>query len=97
MTDGRAWPHLQRIAGTLFYLVASSSSCERNFSSMAFIHSKARNKLGVNTVEKLVYVRTNQTIIDNIADGTKRKRKPKRLQMDSDGECSPDTSLSDSD
>jgi hypothetical protein len=74
MTDGRVWPFLQGVAINLFHLVASSASCERNFSSMAFIHNKMRNKLGIPTVEKLVYVRTNQAIIDQGTGCAKKKK-----------------------
>jgi hypothetical protein len=50
------WPLLTHPALKVFS-VASSSEC--NFSTMGFIHSKLRNGLGRDTVEKLVYVKTN--------------------------------------
>jgi hypothetical protein len=40
-------------------VASSSTASEHNFSTMGFIHSKLRNCLGRDTVEKLVYVKTN--------------------------------------
>ena len=40
-------------------MVASSAASERNFSAFAHIHTKLRNRLSDDVVEKLVYVRTN--------------------------------------
>jgi hypothetical protein len=53
------WPMLARLALKVFSLASSSAASERNFSSMAFIHSKLRNCLSPETVEKLVYIKTN--------------------------------------
>lgn len=66
LTDGREWPALRKIARNIFSLITSSASCERNFSCMGFIHSKLRNRLASATVDKLVYVRTNQAILDKL-------------------------------
>ena len=41
------------------YYLASSAASERNFSAFAFVHTKQRNCLSEASVEKLVYVRTN--------------------------------------
>ena len=60
--DGTQWPHLQPVAQKIFSLISSSAACERNFSSMGFIHSKLRNRLSQNTIEKLVFVRSNRLI-----------------------------------
>ena len=40
-------------------MVASSAASERNFSAFAFVHTKQRNCLSEASVEKLVYIRTN--------------------------------------
>ena len=37
----------------------SSASSERNFSTLAFIHSKLRNRLGPEKVGWLAYIKTN--------------------------------------
>jgi hAT family C-terminal dimerisation region len=53
------WPMLAHLALKMFSLAPSSAASERNFSCMAFIHSKLRNCLSPETVEKLVYIKTN--------------------------------------
>jgi hypothetical protein len=57
-SDGAAWPDLQKIGVKLFTLATSSASSERNFSTMGFVHSKLRNSLSTETVEKFVYIKT---------------------------------------
>lgn len=47
---------LQGVAKLLFRCAPSTSSAERNFSSHAFIHSKLRNRLQPDRVEKLVHI-----------------------------------------
>jgi hAT family C-terminal dimerisation region len=60
LTDGAQWPELQQeVAIKLFSMATSSASCERNFSTMGFIHSKLRNSLSPATVEKLVFIKSN--------------------------------------
>ena len=44
--DGISYPVLSKEAIKVFSIVTSSASSEREFSSMAFIHSKLRNRLG---------------------------------------------------
>jgi hypothetical protein len=58
-SDGAEWPDLQKIGVKLFTLATSSASSERNFSTMGFVRSKLRNSLSTETVEKLVYIKTN--------------------------------------
>ena len=53
------WPNLQKLAKKVFGLVALSAASERNFSKFGFIHSKLRNFLSPEAVEKLVYLKTN--------------------------------------
>lgn len=64
-TNGRAWPDLQKICVKLFSMATSSAASERNFSTMGFIHSKLRNSLGTQSVEKLVYIKSNYPILSN--------------------------------
>jgi hypothetical protein len=59
LADGGEWPYLQSIALKLFSLATSTASCERSFSNQGFIHSKLRNSLTSERVEKLVYIRAN--------------------------------------
>jgi hypothetical protein len=56
---GHEYPTLKRVALRVFSMTASSAASERNFSTMAFIHSKLRNALSPETVQMLVYVKTN--------------------------------------
>ena len=56
---GDQWPQLQKLALQVFSLAASSAASERNFSTFGFMHSKLRNRLGQDAVEKLVYIKTN--------------------------------------
>ena len=59
MSHGDPWPTLQTLARQVLSMVASSAASERNFSGFAFVHTKQRNCLSEASVEKLVYVRTN--------------------------------------
>jgi hypothetical protein len=58
-TSGSVGKLLPRIARRILAQVVSSSSCEQNWSSYSFVHSKARNRLLSSRVEDLVYVYTN--------------------------------------
>jgi hypothetical protein len=44
-------------------LTCSASSCERNWSMYSFVHSKTRNRLGVEKAEALVYIYTNSCLL----------------------------------
>jgi len=37
----------------------SSAASERNFSTFGFVHSKLRNSLSIESVDKLVFIKTN--------------------------------------
>jgi hypothetical protein len=52
-------PLLFDVAQREFALSPSSASSERNFSTLAFIHSKLRNSLGPDKVAWLPYIKTN--------------------------------------
>jgi hAT family C-terminal dimerisation region len=57
--DGVSWPLLQYIAIKLFAMATSSAASERNFSTFGFIHSRLRNSLAPEKVQKLVFIKTN--------------------------------------
>jgi hypothetical protein len=59
LSDGVEWPAVQEIAVKIFSLATSSPASERNFSTFGFIHSKLRNSLSSQSVEKLVFIKTN--------------------------------------
>ncbi|XP_077250319.1 uncharacterized protein LOC143889837 [Tasmannia lanceolata] len=52
-------PNLRKIAVKVLSQTASSSGCERNWSTFNLIHSKRRNRLGHQNLHKLVYVHYN--------------------------------------
>ena len=56
---GKETPALQRLAKRIVSQCCSSSSCERNWSTFALIHSKLRNRLTHRQLHKLVYVKYN--------------------------------------
>ena len=58
----RDWPMLQGLEKKVFSMVATTAASERTFfssSTFRFIHSKLRNRLSKDVLEKLVYVKTN--------------------------------------
>ena len=56
---GSSTPRLQALAFRLLSQPASSSCCERNWSSFSNIHSIKRNRLASSRAEDLVYVHSN--------------------------------------
>jgi hAT family C-terminal dimerisation region len=63
------WLLLAHLALMVFSVASSSAASERNFFAMGFIHSKLRNCLGRETVEKLVYEKTNNRCYQSTALG----------------------------
>ena len=55
-------PHLQQLALRIVSQCASSSGCERNWSTFALIHMKVRNRLSQEKLHKLLYVNYNLQI-----------------------------------
>lgn len=56
-------PELRQVAIKVLAAMASSSSCERNWSTFDFIHSKKRNKLKSSRASDLVYVFSNKQLM----------------------------------
>ena len=83
--DGAEWPQLQRTAQKIFSLIASSASCERSFSAMGFVHSKLRNRLCHNTIEKLVFVRSNRLLAQVNEEGQWSSEEEPDQEVDDDG------------
>jgi hAT family C-terminal dimerisation region len=50
---------LQDIATKLFAMASSSAASERIFSTFWFVHSKLRNSLVAEKVQKLMFIKTN--------------------------------------
>jgi hypothetical protein len=63
-TSGSVGKLLPRIAWKILTQVVSSSSCEHNWSSYSFVHSKARNRLLPSRAEDLVYIYTNSRVLN---------------------------------
>jgi hypothetical protein len=55
----RRYSLLSKIALRVFNMAASSASTERSFSTNGFLHSKLRNSLKPDTVQKLTYLKLN--------------------------------------
>ena len=69
------FPTLTFYARKIFSLVATSASAERSFSMMGYIHCKLRNRLKLDAVDKLMYVRCNHKYVDeDQQDSAKRAR-----------------------
>ncbi|RLN91956.1 hypothetical protein BBJ28_00018483 [Nothophytophthora sp. Chile5] len=60
----RQYPLLQDIALAVFSSACSSAAAERNFSAHKFVHSQVRNRLGEDTVKKLVFLFFNLKNVD---------------------------------
>lgn len=63
------YPHLKALGLKVFSLVISSCASERNFSAFTFIHSKLRNRLTDDRVNKLISIYVNEKIMRNTAKG----------------------------
>jgi len=66
VTRGVSWPLVQPLAMRLFSLCCTSCESERAFSSLGFIHSKVRNRLGVQKADMLAFVKANDEILDKL-------------------------------
>jgi hAT family C-terminal dimerisation region len=53
-------PALSKLADRILHTLANSVPCERNFSTMNFVHSLVRNRLTTERVDKLLYVQINR-------------------------------------
>jgi hypothetical protein len=51
---------LSKLADRLFHTLANSVPCERNFSSMNILHSKAHSRLTIERINKLLYIQINR-------------------------------------
>ena len=65
---GQSIPMLQKLALQLLNQPASSSSCERNWSTCNFIHNIQRNKLAPERVEDLVFIHNNLRLLSRKAE-----------------------------
>jgi hAT family C-terminal dimerisation region len=63
---GKGSKALQKVAVRVLAQVSSASACERNWSTYDYIHNKKRNKLKPSRARDLVYVFTNQRLLDKL-------------------------------
>ena len=56
---GESAPHLKKIAIRILSQTTSSSSCERNWSSFALVHTKQRNRMSQKKLERNVFIHYN--------------------------------------
>jgi hypothetical protein len=61
---------LQKLAMRLTFQCASTTGCERNWSTFAFIHTKVHNRLTYEKLHNLVYVNYNLRIQNSIDGGS---------------------------
>ena len=65
---GASTPNLQQLALKLLSQPATSSCCERNWSTYSQIHNIKRNKLTSKRAEDLVYVHSNLRLLSRTSD-----------------------------
>jgi hypothetical protein len=70
---GQSIPLLMTLAIKLISQPASSSCCERNWSTYSFIHSVKRNALTVERAEDLVFVHSNLRHLSRKTDAYKKE------------------------
>jgi hypothetical protein len=59
-------PFLSAFAIRLLNTIANSVQSERVMSNMNYIHSKARNRLSLDTVDKLLFIYNNSQVLKHI-------------------------------
>ncbi|XP_066345436.1 uncharacterized protein [Miscanthus floridulus] len=64
---GTETPALQKMATRILSLTASSSGCERNWGGFDGVHTKKRNRLTVDRLNKLVYIQFNNRLLNKRA------------------------------
>ncbi|XP_057989057.1 uncharacterized protein LOC131172122 [Hevea brasiliensis] len=62
-TYGSSTPNLQKFAIKVLNITCSASGCERNRSVFEHLHSKKRNQLFQECLDKLVYVKYNRALL----------------------------------
>ena len=59
---GNDTPTLRKLAVRILSQTASSSACERNWSTFSLIHTKQRNRLAYTRLEQLVFCSYNMKL-----------------------------------
>jgi uncharacterized protein (DUF4415 family) len=79
-------PTLAPLTLRLYNLVANSVASERSFSTMNFVHSKTRNRLSAEKVNKLVYIQMNDSVLEDIKAQGQWQEKGQEDTEDSDSD-----------
>ena len=79
-------PELQSVAVKVLAQCSSACSCERNWSTYGFIHSKARNRLRPGRARDLVFVFSNLRLLKKMEDLEYEEQFPEWDSSDSDQE-----------
>jgi uncharacterized protein (DUF4415 family) len=79
-------PTLAPLALRLYNSVANSVASERSFSTMNFVHSKTRNRLSAEKVNKLVYIQMNDSVLEDIKAQGQWQEKGQEDTEDSDSD-----------
>ena len=80
--QGNKYPHLRPLALRIFSMSCSSAASERNFSEMAYIHSKSRNSLLPETLAKVMFVKVNSPSLSSkrlFQNPTQTRQNPAQL------------------
>lgn len=67
---GSGCKELKQVAVAVLSQVSAAVSCERNWSTYDYIHNKKRNKLAPARARDLVYVFSNQRLLQRLNSGT---------------------------
>jgi hypothetical protein len=62
----KTYPILAKIVTNLYLILTSSAAAERVWSIFTFIHTKKRNRLAMDKVDKLVYISVNSALLDTL-------------------------------
>ena len=70
----KEFPLLASLAMKIFSCVPSSAGAERNFSAMGWFHSAIRNRLSAGKVQKMVFVKQNESTANERAEANEALR-----------------------
>lgn len=85
------------IASKLLSVPCTSAACERNWSVFGKVHTKSRNRLKIDRVEKLVAIRSNLNIVDNHRAAKKQRINEVETLLSSSDSNSSESSESEND
>jgi hypothetical protein len=90
---GKRAPELRRVAMRVLACTAVSSSCERNWSTFEFIHSRKRNKLTPARCNNLVYVFSTMQLLRRQQWLAERRRMHPTIPWEMYDSCSEESEV----